>query len=161
MKPKFHARIRIRFLILYMILGRYGLKRWYGTGNCLKIIGSVPDAAVVRSVVQDIQRIFSWFCTKFENVFCAVLWHNEPLPLFEKMVRMVSSFTPQQKIKVYQNWFTLKYCHQVTTDVVKLPIRIESVTPILVEVDWDKSLLPKLVNPIDWKSRCDKIVIGW
>ena len=161
MKPKFHARIRIRFLILYTILGQYGLKRWYGMGNCQKIIGSVPDAAVVRSIVQDIQRIFSWFCMKLESVFCTVLWHNEPLPLFEKMVRMVSLFTLQQKIKVYQNWFTLKYCHQVTTDVVKLPIRIESVTPILVEVDWDKSPLPNLVNLIDWKSWCDKIVIGW
>ena len=161
MKPKFHARIRIRFLILYTILGQYGLKRWYGTGNCLKIIGSVPDAAVIRSIVQDIQRIFSWFCMKLESVFCTVLLHNEPLPLFEKMVRMPSLFTPQQKNKVYQNWFTLKYCHQVTTDVVKLPIRIESVTPILVEVDWDKSPLPNLVNLIDWKSRCEEIVTGW
>ena len=97
MKPKFHARIRIRFLILYMILGQYGLKRWYGMGNCQKIIGSVPDVAVVRSIVQDIQRIFSWFCMKLESVLCAVLLHNEPLPLFEKMVRMPSLFTPQQK----------------------------------------------------------------
>ena len=34
---------------------------------------------------------------KLESVFCTVLLHNEPLPLFEKMVRMPSLFTPQQK----------------------------------------------------------------
>ena len=116
MKPKFHARIRIRFLILYTILGQYGLKRWYGTGNCLKIIGSVPDAAVVRSVVQDIQRIFSvQFCDITSRYPCSwkwCVWYH---------------FLPHsKKIKVYQNWFTLKYCHQVTTDVVKLPTRTEN-----------------------------------
>ena len=87
-------------------------------------------------------------------------------PCLKKWCVCLHFLPHSKKIKVYQNWFTLKYCHQVTTDVVngifskwrkqqnntdvvKLPIRIESVTPILVEVDWDKSLLPKLVNPID------------
>ena len=40
-------------------------------------------------------------------------------PCLKKWCVCLHFLPHSKKIKVYQNWFTLKYCHQVTTDVKK------------------------------------------